>query len=243
MATEPLSIFDHSPIHCNISHGSASLAEMQAYNHPKSDRITVYACAPQHRAHHSQWEATNELFSSITSVFHSTENTETPVSATFASRKDTVYAPISGMLVDQKEINDEVISQGLLGKGYGILPVGNVVYAPVSGRVDVVTVTNHAIGILSETGAKVLIHVGLDTVDMDGKGFTRYVEAGDIVSAGQPILSFDDEAIKAAGHDDVVTCVVSNPQELDEVHAIGSSSTLLGGRPLVKVGDPLIVTK
>ena len=75
------------------------------------------------------------------------------------------------------------------------------------------------------------------------KGFTRYVEAGDIVSAGQPILSFDDEAIKAAGHDDVVTCVVSNPQELDEVHAIGSSSTLLGGRPLVKVGDPLIVTK
>ena len=101
------------------------------------------------------------FFSSITSVFHSTENTETPVSATFASRKDTVYAPISGMLVDQKEINDEVISQGLLGKGYGILPVGNVVYAPVSGRVDVVTVTNHAIGILSETGAKVLIHVGL----------------------------------------------------------------------------------
>lgn len=183
------------------------------------------------------------FFSSITSVFHSTENTETPVSATFASRKDTVYAPISGMLVDQKEINDEVISQGLLGKGYGILPVGNVVYAPVSGRVDVVTVTNHAIGILSETGAKVLIHVGLDTVDMDGKGFTRYVEAGDIVSAGQPILSFDDEAIKAASHDDVVTCVVSNPQELDEVHAIGSSSTLLGGRPLVKVGDPLIVTK
>ena len=183
------------------------------------------------------------FFSSITSVFHSTENTETPVSATFASRKDTVYAPISGMLVDQKEINDEVISQGLLGRGYGILPVGNVVYAPVSGRVDVVTVTNHAIGILSETGAKVLIHVGLDTVDMDGKGFIRYVEAGDIVSAGQPILSFDDEAIKAAGHDDVVTCVVSNPQELDEVHAIGSSSTLLGGRPLVKVGDPLIVTK
>ncbi len=183
------------------------------------------------------------FFSNITSIFHNTENTETPVSASFASRRDTVYAPISGMLVDQKEINDEVIAQGLLGKGYGILPVGNVVYAPVSGRVDVVTVTNHAIGILSETGAKVLIHVGLDTIDMDGKGFVRYVEAGDIVSAGQPILSFDDEAIKAAGHDDVVTCVVSNPAELAEVHAIGSSSTLLGGRPLVKVGDPLIVTK
>ena len=100
------------------------------------------------------------------------------------------------MLVSQKEINDEVISQGLLGQGYGVLPVGNVVYAPVNGRVDVVTVTNHAIGILTDNGAKVLVHVGLDTIKMDGKGFKRYVEAGDIVAAGQPILTFDGEAIK-----------------------------------------------
>ncbi len=161
--------------------------------------------------------------------------------------------------------------------------MGNVVYAPVNGRVDVVTVTNHAIGILADNGAKILVHVGLGTVNMDGKGFTRYVEAGDIVAAGQPILSFDDakilvhvglgtvnmdgkgftryveagdivaagqpilsfddEAIKAAGCDDVVTCVVSNPTELESVDLIGSSNTLLGGRPLVKVGDPLVVCK
>lgn len=183
------------------------------------------------------------FFSKIKGVTHSVEDIEAPVPAMFATRNDTVYAPISGMLVSQKEINDEVISQGLLGKGYGILPVGNVVYAPVNGRVDVVTVTNHAIGILTENGAKVLVHVGLGTVNMDGKGFKRYVEAGDVVTAGQPILSFDDEAIKAAGHDDVVTCVVSNPQDFEPIELTGSSSTLLGGRPLVKVGDPLMVTK
>ena len=183
------------------------------------------------------------FFSKITSVFHNTEDTETPAPAIFATRGDTMYAPISGMLVSQKEIDDEVISQGLIGEGYGILPVGNVVYAPVNGRVDVVTVTNHAIGILADNGAQILVHVGLGTVNMDGKGFTRYVEAGDIVAAGQPILSFDDEAIKAAGCDDVVTCVVSNPTELESVDLIGSSNTLLGGRPLVKVGDPLVVCK
>ena len=76
------------------------------------------------------------------------------------------------------------------------------------------------------------------------KGVTHNVEeAGDIVAAGQPILTFDGEAIKAAGHDDVVTCVVSNPQDFDSIELTGSSNTLLGGRPLVKVGDPLMVTK
>ncbi len=183
------------------------------------------------------------FFSKIKGVTHNVEDVETPVPAMFATRNDTVYAPISGMLVSQKEINDEVISQGLLGQGYGVLPVGNVVYAPVNGRVDVVTVTNHAIGILTDNGAKVLVHVGLDTIKMDGKGFKRYVEAGDIVAAGQPILTFDGEAIKAAGHDDVVTCVVSNLQDFDSIELTGSSNTLLGGRPLVKVGDPLMVTK
>lgn len=183
------------------------------------------------------------IFSKIAGIFHNTEDTTTPVPAMFATRNDTVYAPISGMLVSQREIDDEVISQGLIGQGYGILPVGNVVYAPASGRVDVVTVTNHAIGILTECGAKVLIHIGLGTIAMDGKGFTRYVDAGDVVAAGQPILSFDDEAIKAAGHDDIVTCVVSNPQELASVELVGSSNTLLGGRPLVKVGDALMVAK
>ena len=118
------------------------------------------------------------FFSKIKGVTHNVEDVETPVPAMFATRNDTVYAPISGMLVSQKEINDEVISQGLLGQGYGVLPVGNVVYAPVNGRVDVVTVTNHAIGILTDNGAKVLVHVGLDTIKMDGKGFKRYVEAG-----------------------------------------------------------------
>ena len=96
---------------------------------------------------------------------------------------------------------------------------------------------------VSYTHLDVYKRQGLDTVNMDGKGFIRYVEAGDIVVAGQPILSFDQEAIKAAGCDDVVTCVVSNPDELESIDLVGSSNTLLGGRPLVKVGDALMLVK
>ena len=129
-------------------------------------------------------------------MFHSTDEAQTPVPAMFATRGDTVYTPISGMLVSQKEIDDEAIAQGLLGKGYGILPVGNVVYAPANGRIDAVTVTNHAIGMLTEGGAQILVHIGLDTVD-----------------------------------------------ELESIDLVGSSNTLLGGRPLVKVGDALMLVK
>lgn len=183
------------------------------------------------------------IINKLKSLFHTTDDTKTPVPAIFATRNDVVYAPISGMLVSRREINDEIISEGMLGEGYGILPVGNIIYAPANGRVDMTTVTDHAIGLLTASGAKVIIHAGIGTVDMDGKGFTRYVEVGDTVAAGQPLISFDVEAIRAAGHDEIVTCVISNPQSLEAVHLVGSSNTLLGGRPLVKVGDPLIVTE
>ncbi len=183
------------------------------------------------------------IFSKFKTLFHATDDTKIPVPALFATRSDTIYAPISGMLVSRKEINDEVIAEGMLGEGYGILPVGNIIYAPASGRVDMTTVTNHSIGLLTSNGAKVIIHAGIGTVAMDGKGFTRYVEMGDTVTAGQPLLSFDIAAIKEAGYDEIVTCVISNPQSLEEVHLVGSSNTLLGGRPLVKVGDPLMVTE
>ena len=169
------------------------------------------------------------LLDKIKSAFSTgSSDGQVPVSASFATRDDVVYAPVSGVLVSLKEVNDEVLSAGLLGDGYGIVPVGNgVLYSPVNGRIGATTVTNHAIG----------------TVDMDGKGFTRYVEANDEVKAGQPLISFDRDAIAAAGHEDVVACVVSNPDAFQKIEHVGDSNTLLGGRPLVKLGDPLLVVR
>ncbi|MBM6775244.1 PTS sugar transporter subunit IIA [Olsenella profusa] len=184
------------------------------------------------------------LFDKIKSTFASSNGTITPPAATFATRPDTVYAPISGVLVSLKEVNDEVISAGLLGDGYGILPTGaGVLYAPVSGRIGATTVTNHSIAIRTEEGMEVLIHIGIGTVNMGGKGFTRLVEANDEVRAGQPLMTFSVDAIKLAGYDEVVACVISNPDAYARIDHVGESGTLLGGRPLVKIGDPLLVAR
>lgn len=183
------------------------------------------------------------LLQKIKSTFFSPTAPEKPEPASFATRADTIYAPISGVLVSVQEINDEVIASGLLGDGYGIIPVGNTIYAPANGRVSTVTVTNHAVGIMTDTGIEVLIHVGIDTVKMEGKGFVRHVEANDVVTAGTPLLSFDPEAIKAAGHEDMVTVVITNPQHFRKIDHVGSSNTMLAGRPLVKLGDALLVTR
>lgn len=182
------------------------------------------------------------LFDKIKSAFISEDGTPVPPVASFAVRQDVVYAPVSGMLVSLKEVNDSVISGGLLGDGYGILPVGSsVVYSPVSGRVKATNVTNHSIGIATDDGIEVLIHIGLGTVNMKGKGFLRFVEANQRIEAGAPLIAFDTEAIRASGYDDVVVCVVSNPDDFKGISHVAESGTLLGGRPLVKVGDPLLM--
>lgn len=184
------------------------------------------------------------LLEKIRTSFGWTPDAPAPAQAIFATRCDVVYAPLSGVLVSLKEVNDEVVSAGLLGEGYGILPVGDgVLYAPCDCRVGATTVTNHAIGLATADGIELLIHIGIGTVDMNGKGFERFVESNDEVRAGDPLIRFDRAAIEAAGHEDVVVVAVSNGDDFDAVDRIGESGTLLGGRPLVKLGDPLLAVR
>ena len=185
------------------------------------------------------------LLDKFKSKFVSAEGKANPPEASFATRSDAVYAPISGVLVSLQEVKDEVLPVGLLGDGYGIVPTTDtgIIYSPVSGRVGAVTTTSHSIVIATDEGMEVLVHVGIGTVNMKGKGFNSLVKMGDAVRAGQPLLTFDNASIKLAGYDDVVTCTISNPDEFSKVEHVGDSGTLLGGRPLVKIGDPLLVVK
>lgn len=184
------------------------------------------------------------LLEKIKGTFSSGSDHEVILTATFATRPDTVYAPISGMLVTLKEVNDETVSKGLLGEGCGILPMGGTVLrSPVNGRVAATTVTNHSIGLLGEGGQQIIMHIGIDTVKMEGKGFHRFVENNDEVKAGQPLIEFDPQAIHDGGYDDVVIVTVTNPHDFWRVTHVGASATLLGDRPLVKIGDPLLVTR
>ncbi|MFB0917281.1 MAG: PTS glucose transporter subunit IIA, partial [Collinsella sp.] len=126
-------------------------------------------------------EATMGLLDSLKSTFTSTGEASVPPAASFATREGVIYAPVNGVLVNLNEVPDETIASGMLGQGYGIEPITGTIYAPANGRIGATTVTNHSIGMITEDGLRVFIHVGLGTVEMNGKGFARFVEMGDVV--------------------------------------------------------------
>lgn len=166
------------------------------------------------------------LLDSLKSTFTSAGEASVPPAASFATREGVIYAPVNGVLVNLDEVPDETIASGMLGQGYGIEPITGTIYAPANGRIGATTVTNHSIGMITEDGLRVFIHVGLGTVEMNGKGFARFVEMGDVVKAGQPLISFDREAIKAAGHEDIVTVIVSELDRLKSIDHVGGSPSL-----------------
>lgn len=128
-----------------------------------------------------------------------------------------VYAPVEGTVIPLAEFPDEVFSQGILGSGCGILPTGEQVCAPFNGTVIQAVDTLHAVGLSSDDGVELLIHVGVDTVDMAGKGFKYYVKNGQKVHLGEPLIGFDREVIKAAGHSDAIAVVVTNSDDFSRV--------------------------
>ncbi len=132
----------------------------------------------------------------------------------------TIAAPVTGAVIERTDVERDIFSEGLLGCGCGIKPQNEVVYAPVNGTVTVEYGSQHAIGFVSEGGAQVIVHVGIDTVAMEGKGFTYLVEQGDGVKAGQPVLAFSREAIAEAGYDDIVTVAVVNADDFERVELV-----------------------
>ena len=124
---------------------------------------------------------------------------------------------VKGQLVQLSEIADKAFSTGALGKGVGIIPEDNTIYSPIDGEVTVVFPTKHAIGIKGENNAEILIHIGIDTVELDGEGFELSIKAGDKVHAGQKLGTVDFEAIKQAGYDPTTIVVVTNTNDYLDV--------------------------
>lgn len=144
-----------------------------------------------------------------------------------------VYAPIDGTVVPIAEFPDAVFSQEVLGPGCGILPTGKTVFAPFNGTVIQAADTLHAVGLASDDGMELLIHVGVDTVDMGGKGFRYYVKDGQKVRRGDKLIEFDGEVIKAAGHSDAIAVVVTNSDEYAGVE-LQVSGTVTQGTVIMK---------
>lgn len=151
-----------------------------------------------------------------------------------ASGADVLCAPVAGKAIAMADVPDPVFSGEILGKGCAVWPEADVVYAPVDGEVTVTM--GHAVGIMSASGVEVLVHVGVDTVNLQGKGFTAYVTQGDKVSAGQPVLKMDRAVIAEAGYKDCVVLAVSNTAEFADVElAVEPGSTVDAGAAVVRV--------
>lgn len=148
--------------------------------------------------------------------FEATEHEE-EIPADIDLPKNTVLAPAEGRLIAMEQIPDETFASGVLGKGVGIWPVQGTIAAPFSGTVTQVADTGHALGLTGDDGMELLIHVGIDTVDMNGKGFTPQVKEGDRIRPGQTLLKFDREAIAAANHPDVVVVMLTNADDYPDI--------------------------
>ena len=159
-----------------------------------------------------QEESTESIDKKDTNNF----NMETP---SITVEKNTVYAPIKGTVIPINEIPDETFAAGVLGQGVGIVPAIGEAVAPFDGTVSVLFGTHHAIGLTSPEGVEILIHIGINTVELDGKCYTAHIAEGDTVKAGQPLVSFDIDGIKKAGYDVTTAVLISNTDDYQEVKA------------------------
>ena len=152
----------------------------------------------------------------------------------FPGEKMVVKAPMDGIVLPLEQLPDETFAAAILGPGCGIEPTGKTVYAPFDGTVNQVASTLHAVGLTSEDGIEILIHVGMDTVEMQGKGFKALVKVGDKVKAGTPLLKVDLDAIRAAGHPTATAIIVTNGDDLGELKMLAEGD-VAPGTPLFKV--------
>lgn len=127
------------------------------------------------------------------------------------SEKNTIYSPLEGKAIALSSVNDETFASEVLGKGMAVVPEKGIVTAPFDGKVETLFDTKHAIGLTSEDGIEVLIHIGINTVMLGGKYFTTFVQEGDVVKAGQKMIEFDIEGIKGEGYDVTTPVIVTNP--------------------------------
>lgn len=172
----------------------------------------------------------------VSFVIYKDENTETEESTeTEEVRKEIndneVMAPVAGKVILLGEVPDETFASGALGKGCGIEPVDGRVFSPVSGVISVAFETKHAVGIKADNGAEILIHVGINTVELNGQYFTSHVSEGQRVKKGDLLLEFDIAGISKK-YSTVTPVLITNPDEFSDV--------LLEDTPSVKAGDKLI---
>lgn len=157
-----------------------------------------------------------------------------PIAELKELKQEIIASPMIGQVVKLENVPDEVFASGAMGKGIAIDPADGTVVAPAAGEITLVFPTGHAIGMRTENGAEILIHVGMDTVSLAGKGFNTFVQVGDKVDAGQKLLEFDLATIREANLPVISPVIVTNATEFEDVFTTQNAR--------VNIGDYLLTT-
>ena len=132
---------------------------------------------------------------------------------------DTLVSPAAGRTIDLSEVPDPTFSEGILGQGIAIIPSGDVVYSPCDGTIDLMFDTGHAVNLISDAGAEILIHIGLETVSLKGRHFQTFMNTGDKVRKGDKLIGFERQAIADEGFNTVIPVVICNSEAYDGIMA------------------------
>ena len=138
----------------------------------------------------------------------------------FGKKGEVLYAPIEGEAIELAKVSDPTFGEEILGKGIAIVPSVGKVYAPIDATIEMVFDTKHAVGLSTESGMELLIHIGINTVELGGKYYTTHVKDGDQVKKGQLLVSFDMDKIKEAGYDVTTPLIVTNSDDYKDVKVL-----------------------
>lgn len=139
-----------------------------------------------------------------------------------------IAAPVSGKAVDLSEVPDETFAQEILGKGCAVMPSDNKITAPADAVVETLFDTHHAVGLKLENGCEILIHIGINTVELGGQGFTAHISEGDKVTAGQTLITFDKEFIQEHGYHIITPVLVTNSDDYEDVKKVAQGDVVYG---------------
>ncbi|MED0687129.1 PTS glucose transporter subunit IIA [Anoxybacillus ayderensis] len=153
----------------------------------------------------------------------------------FRKREEVIVSPLTGNVRSLENVPDPVFAQKMMGDGFAIEPTDGVVVSPIHGEVVQVFPTKHAVGLRSDEGLEILIHVGVDTVHMHGEGFEAYVKAGDRVKSGDLLLSFDLALVQQKAKSPLTPVVITNGDVVDECHREHTEQAERGRTVLMKV--------
>lgn len=156
----------------------------------------------------------------ITFILGIEEEIETQEEKKLDNKTITINSCIEGNAIELNKVNDEAFASETMGKGIGVVPTKGILYAPADGEISTVFVTKHAVGMVTNDGIEILMHIGINTVELDGKGFVKKVDDGQKVKAGDILIEFDIDLIKENGYDTTTIMIISNTEDYSSVKSL-----------------------